>query len=105
MQHLKWILGILLVALSGVALILHKVLGVDKLGQVAVDAIEAAHRPHIDLLNQKLDALSKDQQTNQVAIDRAQRAVDARKEDLSMVYRNTGMSDDQVVDRLAKMKV
>jgi hypothetical protein len=101
----KWLFGALLVVAAGAALILHKTTGSDKLGDAAVNAIEAAHQPHIDALNQKLDELGKDEASNQSAIAKAQADVDSRRQDLLMVYKNTGMTDDEIVSRLSKMKV
>ena len=102
---LKWIVGGLLLTLGAVALVLHKTSGSGAAAQAAINAVEAAHAPKIAALTQQLTNLKQNESANQIDITKAELEVQRRKDALRKVYQTTGLSDDEVVDRLSNLKV
>lgn len=101
MKAWKWLVSVCLVVTSGAAIVFYFLTRHRGLGSVAVSAIEAAHAPKIRELQTTIDALSNDLGKHEAAITKAQVEVARRKEDLHTVYKATGLSAN---DQIARMK-
>lgn len=105
MISFRWVLGILLVVAAGVALVLYKITRQKGLGKLAIDAIEAAHAPTIRAQQAKLDDLTSRLDVNGRDITKAEKIVQERREDLELVYKAAGASNDEVAARLARLRL
>lgn len=105
MKYLKWVLGGLLLALGGFALVAYLLTRQKVIGQAAVLAIEAAHRPAIESAQATLDGLRHelDEQAPEVAKARAE--VERRRQKLLDTYSTVGMSSEEVADRLVRLRL
>lgn len=103
MKLWAWVVGVVLLVVSGLALVLHRISGSKSLGKLAVDSIEAVHQPKIAELHAKIDALSIDQMANHDAISKAERDVANRKADLELVYRHSGLSQAEVDAKMTEL--
>lgn len=105
MKVLKWCLGVLLLVLGIVALVLYKLSGAKALGRVAIDAIEATHAPAIAAQQQKLADLEKTIDADAIEVEKSRADVERRKNELRSVFTTVGLSTDEVIARLERLKL
>lgn len=105
MKAVKWCVGSLLFILGVIALILHKRVKSKTLGHVAVTALEAAHAPKIAAQTQKLSDLESAVASTSIEVEEAKHKVEQQKQKLQAVYSTVGLSTDEIVARLEKLKL
>lgn len=105
MKVWTWIVGGLLALGSIAALLVYMFTKNKALGDLGVSLVEARHAPKIRELTEKIDAMSQDMNENAADIELAKIDVSRRKTELKAAYSVVGMSADDVVARMSKLKV
>lgn len=97
--------GVVLVLLSSAAVFINKLLASKRLVKIAADAIDAAHKPHIDALKTQITGLNRAFQDDYNLIKKLNSEVESRKADVAKVYTSTGMPADEIISRLKALDV
>ncbi len=103
----KWkIVACVLLSLAAViAVFLHRRSGFKGFGALAVNTIEAAHKPIIDFQTARLKDLEKDSEANAVEIAKAKTALAKSQAELKSIYIDVGLTADEVIARTTGMKL
>lgn len=105
MTVFKWVLSATLALLGLLALFLHRTIGGRSLGRVTADAIDASSKPKIAVLTDRIKTLETDVEANADAIGHTKAKIEAIRADVTAVYSVVGLSANEVVTRLNKLKL
>mgnify|MGYP001583609478 CR=1 FL=1 len=101
----KWLIAGVLILISIVAAFVFAATRRKELAQLAVMAIELAHKQKIVELQSNLHTLENDLNRNDVEIKKAQAALDKKRDELSKTYQSVNLSANDIVNRLARLEL
>ena len=103
-KTVKWMLAGLLVVL-GAAAVVALILRGDRTGalKASVDMMNAWHKQSIDSKKAKIDELKKDYDKNKDKIDAIDSDIRKKRIDLERKYKSSGMTTDEVANRLTDL--